>query len=135
MSKKKGTRWERQLFNLLWEHFGPCLRSAGSGCTPKPSPDLLASNGKRILVIECKNNKKEVIYLTQKEIFELNLFAKNFNAEPWLAIKFDNKGWYFIRSDKISKSKGESFRVSLDDLKKEGLVFDEFVGKYEQQKL
>jgi len=94
-SKTKGTKAERELFHMLWEHFGPALRSAGSGSTPRPSPDLLASNGKKVLAIECKSSKKENIYLTKKEVDELNEFCNLFKAEPWIGVRFNNMEWFF----------------------------------------
>ena len=132
---KKGSRSERELFHLLWKHFGPCVRSAGSGSTTKPSPDLLASNGSRTLAIECKSTKAKKLYIPLKEIDELLLFSSSFNAEAWLAVRFDNKGWYFIQAKNLTKSKGDSFSISYSELLKNGLVFNEFVGKYRQERL
>mgnify|MGYP001604469633 CR=1 FL=1 len=133
--KEKGSRAERELFHLLWTHFGACVRVAGSGSTSKPAPDLLASNGKRIFAIECKSLKGEKKYFSVEELGQLTLFAKTFGAEPWLAIRFDNMGWFFLEAKKIPKSKGENFLVTFSQLQKEGLQFEEFIGKYLQQRL
>jgi len=135
MSKVKGSRAERELFHLLWDNFGSCVRAAGSGSTPKPSPDLLASNGDRILAIECKSIKGDKKYFDVNEIFQLNLFSKMFGAEPWLGIRFDNVGWFFIESKHLKKSKGDSLLLSLDYMKKKGKNFEELIGKYRQKRL
>ena len=133
--KRKGTRAERELFHLLWDNFGPCVRAAGSGSTPKPCPDLITSNGDRILAIECKAIKGTKKYFDINEIVQLNLFANTFGAEAWLAVRFDKVGWFFIESNNLEKSKGESLLLSLEYMKKKGFNFEELIGKYRQKKL
>ncbi len=134
-TKSKGSRAERELFHLLWEEFGACVRVAGSGSTSLPAPDLLASNGKRTFAIECKSIKGEKKYFSAEELEQLHIFAQTFGAEAWLAIRFDNKGWFFLLAQKIPKSKGENYLVSYKQLRKEGLQFEEFIGKFVQQRL
>ena len=135
MSKRKGSRTERELFHMLWDECYAVMRAAGSGSTTKPSPDLIASDGGKVFAIECKAIKSGSKYFDEAEIQQLLLFAKQFGAEPWLAIKFDNKGWYFVDARKIEKSKGDSYVVNLPFLMKRGLVFNEFIGKYRQERL
>src|SRR3989338_9560480 len=108
-TKSKGSRAERELFHLLWENFGACIRAAGSGSTSKPAPDLLASNGKRTFAIECKSLKGQRQYFDSKELEELRLFARMFGAEAWIGVRFDNKGWWFVPVEKVEKTKGNSF--------------------------
>tara|TARA_Y100000310_G_C20642962_1_gene794975 strand:- start:904 stop:1245 length:342 start_codon:yes stop_codon:yes gene_type:complete len=111
------------------------VRVAGSGSTPKPAPDLLASNGERKVAIECKSVKGDKRYFDYSELMQLKLFAKGFGAEAWVGIRFDNRGWMFLPVEKIRKSKGESFLVSYDGLVKRGLKFEEFIGKYRQKRI
>ena len=134
-SKKKGTRAERELFDMLWCVNFSTIRSAGSGSTPRPSPDLLASNGKRVLAIECKSSKKENIYLTKKEVDELNEFCNLFGAEPWVGVRFNNMEWFFLDLDNLKKTKKDYYCVNLDNIKKKGLNFDELIGKFRQLRL
>jgi Holliday junction resolvase len=131
----KGSRAERELFHLLWDNAWSVVRVAGSGSTTRPAPDLLAGNGLKSVAIECKSTKDEKKYFERKEIEELLEFADKFGAEAWAALRFDNKGWWFIEAAKLKKSKGDNFFISLNHLKREGLVFDEFIGKYKQAKL
>ncbi len=135
MSKAKGSRAERELFHLLWAEGYAVVRAAGSGSTSKPAPDLLASNGKRTFAIECKSIKGEKKYFSLEELDQLHLFSNTFGAEAWLAIRFDNKGWYFLEAKKIPQSKGETFLVTYSYLQKEGLQFQEFLGKFIQERL
>ena len=133
--KSKGSRAERELFHLLWKEGYAVVRSAGSGSTSQPSPDLLASNGKKTFAIECKSIKGEKKYFSFEELEQLHIFSRTFGAEAWLAIRFDNKGWFFLLAEKIPKSKGENYLLTYSHLQKEGLRFEEFVGKFVQQRL
>ncbi len=134
-TKSKGSRGERELFHLLWKHGYGVVRSAGSGSTSQPSPDLLASNGKRTLAIECKSIRGEKKYFSAEELEQLHIFAEAFGAEAWLAIRFDNKGWFFLLAEKIPQSKGKNYLVSYSQLQKEGLLFEELIGKFVQERL
>jgi holliday junction resolvase Hjr len=136
MSKKaKGSRAERELFHKLWLHFGPCVRAAGSGSTTKPAPDLITSDGSRVIAIECKSVKGTKKYFEHEEIEQLVSFATGFGAEPWIAVRFDNKGWYFLEATNLSQSKGKSLLVSFELAQKNGKKFEEFLGMYQQQRL
>lgn len=135
MSKKKGTRAERELFHLLWKNGWAVIRAAGSGSATKPSPDLLASNRRKSFAIECKCLKKNAVYINAQDITKLNEFATAFGSEPLIAVRFDNIGWFFFQSKKIPQTKGRWFVVSLSHAKKRGLTFEELLGKYKQRKI
>lgn len=126
-SKKKGTRAERELFHMLWDSGWATLRSAGSGSTPKPSPDLITGNNDRILAIECKSIKGTKKYFDNKEINELLQFSKIFGAEPWLAVRFDKNGWFFITPEDLELSKGGNLAISLKVALKKGLKLNEVI--------
>ncbi len=143
MSKRKGTRYERELFHMFWENDWVALRTAGSGSTPLPAPDLMVSGmviaplekkSRRTLAIECKAIKSNRKYFPKKEIDELNLFANKFGADPYIAIRFDRIGWFFIHTKNIGFAKTQHY-ISLDLAQKEGLKFEEIIGTYKQLKL
>ena len=133
-SKRKGTRAERELFDMLWTANFSTIRSAGSGSTPRPSPDLITSNGERVLAIECKSIKKDKVYLTKKEIKELKDFCKLFKAEPWIGVRFDNLKWFFLELNKLKKT-DKNYVVNLSHALKKGLKFEELIGKYRQKRI
>lgn len=134
-SKVKGSRAERELFHMLWNNSWSVVRVAGSGSTTRPAPDLLAGNGLKSVAIECKSTKEDKKYFEKKEVEELLEFSEKFGSEAWVAIRFDNKGWWFIEALKLKNSKGKNFYMDLNGMKRDGLVFDEFIGKYKQVKL
>lgn len=129
MSKIKGSKAERELFRMLWDNGWSVVRSAGSGCTQLPAPDLIAGNTTRAIAIECKSIKADRKYFYQDEIDQLNTFSSRFGAEPWIGVRFDKIGWYFFRTDKLERSTGNSFLVSLDLAQKKGLSFEKLIKK------
>lgn len=135
MSKIKGNRTERELFHLFWNNGWAIVRAAGSGSTPLPAPDLIASNSKKTLAIECKAIRKGKRYLDKAEIEQLELFSKTFGAEPWIGIRFDNTDWHFVQPKHIEKSKNGNYVLSKNLINKKGIKFEELVGRYKQHKL
>jgi Holliday junction resolvase len=125
--KSKGSRAERELLSLFWSNGFGGYRSAGSGSTLLPSPDLLVGNGKRYLAIECKSSKSKAKYLEIEQIKELIEFSKKFGAEPWIGLRFNNIGWYFIQPHRLEKTKNGTLIASLNVLQKEGLKFEELI--------
>ncbi len=127
MSKAKGSRAERVLLAMFWENSFAGFRAPGSGSTPLPSPDILVGNGKRYFAIECKSIKTKVKYLEAEQIRELVDFSKRFGAEPWIGVRFNNLGWYFIQPHKLEKTKTGTLIASLEFLQKEGLRFQDLI--------
>lgn len=134
--KGKGSRAERELLYMFYKT-GRWIgtRAAGSGRIPIPCPDIIAGNGKRVLAIECKSVKAKRKYFNDEQLKELKKFSKRFGAEPWIGIKFNNKGWYFLKPKDLGKSKGRHLFVSLDLAIKKGLRFEELIGLFKQLKL
>ena len=126
-SKNKGTRAERELFHMLWKNGWATMRSAGSGSTPLPSPDLISSNNDRVIAIECKSIKGTKKYFDRFEISELIKFSNMFGAEPWLGVRFDKFGWFFVTPEDLEKSSGGTPSLSLKGAMKKGLKFEEII--------
>lgn len=129
MSKKKGSKAERELLHMFWDTgIWAALRAPGSGSVPLPSPDILASNTKRYLAIECKSVREPKKYFPNEEIEQLKLFAARFGSEPWVGVRFDREGWYFIRPSEMLRSEGNNFfYITLEHARKKGLSFDKLV--------
>src|SRR3989339_1531997 len=125
--KAKGNRAERELLDMFWNNSFAGFRAPGSGSTPLPSPDLLVGNGKRYLAIECKSIKAKSKYLEPEQIKELVEFGKKFGAEPWIGLRFNNLGWYFVQPHKLKRTKNGSLVASLQFLQKEGLTFKDLI--------
>ena len=127
MSKKKGTNAERKLMAMFWNEGWACIRSAGSGSTNFPSPDILAANKKlRIVAIEIKSTKKAVKYIPKTEIKQLIAFSHYFGAEPWIAIKFDRVPWVFVTPEDMEDT-GKSLVFKMKNIDRFGIRFERFV--------
>jgi len=124
--KAKGTGAERELIHSFWLNSWAAVRVAGSGSMRYPSPDVLASNKKRKIAIECKTTKSKYQYLTKDEIRELKQFSFLFGAEPWVGIKFKTD-WYFISLDDMKETE-KNFVVTIELAKQKGLTFNELLG-------
>jgi Holliday junction resolvase len=124
--KTKGINAERELIHMFWGKGWAAIRAAGSGSNQYPSPDLLAGNNIRKLAIECKSIAAQSKYLPHEEVHRLKEFAVRFGAEPWIGVRFDNVDWYFVPVDDLENT-GRSYRVSLQNAKRFGLLFDELI--------
>lgn len=129
MSKKKGTKAERELFHMFWDTGNwAVVRAAGSGSTPLPAPDLIVGNGKKVYAIECKSLKKDNSkYFKENEIELLGEFSKIFGAEPLVAARFNNKGWFFIKTKDLGVSKKKTYFVNLKIAQEKGLNFENII--------
>ena len=125
MSKAKGSRTERELLHLFWENKWLATRMAGSGVMPFPCPDLLVGKKGRVLAIECKSGKN-TRYMTKQQFNELIDFAKGFGAEPWIAIRFNNMNWYFLKP-KYLESSGKNYSISKELTLSKGIIFNEII--------
>src|SRR3989338_6977523 len=112
-TKAKGTKGERELIKTFNENGWSAIRSAGSGSSPYPAPDILAGNAVRRLAIECKVTKENKKYLQNAEIDQLQEFSRKFGAEPWVGVKFPDQPWYFLMLEDLNNT-GKCWLVSLD---------------------
>jgi len=125
-NKEKGASSERELLHLFWQRGFAVIRAAGSGMLPEPSCDLLVGKGDRKYAIECKTARIDKKYLNKKQIENLKRFAGIFGLKPFVAIKFLRQEWYFISPDKLEKT-GKGLAISLEEIKKIGKSFEQFV--------
>jgi len=125
-NKSKGIKGERELIHRFWASEWSAVRIAGSGSSRYPSPDILAANVLRKLAIEAKVINGQNKYFSEEEVKQLVVFAKNFGAEPWIAVKFGGNDWYFISLSELNKS-GKNYVISLKNAKIKGLLFEELI--------
>ncbi len=124
MGKQKGSNAERELVQMLWGSGFAAVRVAGSGVSKYPSPDIVASNGSRILAIECKTTLKDHQYFHPEQISQLIGFAEQFKATPILAVKFTNKGWFFFSPEDLEKTPSHNLVIKRKDASKGKFLLD-----------
>ncbi|RJQ17342.1 Holliday junction resolvase [Candidatus Woesearchaeota archaeon] len=127
MSRKSiGITAERDLVHKFNAVGWVSARIAGSGSSKYPSPDVIAGNNLKRMVIECKTTRGSAKYFTQKEVDELVLFGKTFGAEPWVAIKFKGHHWLFVGIEDLKLTE-KSYMISFEDATLKGFSFEEIV--------
>lgn len=125
--KRKGINAERDLLHRFWSVNSWCsVRVAGSGSMKYPSADILASNNKRKLAIECKTTSKATKYIPNEELEQLRVFAELFGAEAWIGVKFDREEWRFFDLKSVSKNT-KNLVISLKKDKIKGISFKELL--------
>ena len=118
--KKKGINAERELIHLFWANNWMPIRVAGSGSAPIPCPDIIASNTKRKIAVECKTSKNNNLYIKKEDIEQLVDFCTRFGAECWLGVRFDRTEWLFLSLDQLEE-KQTKFLINIENAKKCGL--------------
>ncbi len=115
---KKGAQAERKMIEILRKKGFACVRVAGSGRARFEQPDIIASNRKRTLSIECKHVNSDVVYIPKEELNALIKFSKDFGAEPILAVRFKKK-WEFW---KLKKEKNEKKYIGFKKNRGEKII-------------
>ena len=125
--KSKGINAERDLIHKFWATNGwAALRVAGSGSMRYPSADILATNKIRKLAIECKTVKNPWKYIEKEDINQLKVFSELFNAEPYIAVKFNKKEWLFLTLEDLEET-NKAFMIDIEKAEIKGILFEELV--------
>ena len=127
--KRKGSAAERELVHMFNDtNVWSAVRIAGSGLTSDPNPDVLAGNNLRYLALECKAIKAASKYLYPEEVQQILDFSLRFGAEAWFGIKFNNKGWFFLKPEQLNKSKSNNlFVVTFALASEKGIKFHDLI--------
>ncbi len=125
--KAKGTDAERELVKMFWDNNWACVRVAGSGSSKYPSPDILASDGNKKIVMEVKTVADVKKYFSRQQVDELLFFAGKFCSQAWIGVKFKESQWYFIPALELEKTSADNYKIDLIKMKKSGFNFDEMI--------
>lgn len=129
--KSKGINAERELIHQLWGIGIPAVRVAGSGSMKYPSPDIIAFSNNQTLIFECKASIENKKYISNADVNQLIEFANKTNSKAYIAVKFTNKGWFFVETNDLIKTK-ENYVISLDIVKEKKLDFQNTIKKYKK---
>ncbi len=124
-NKEKGSKAERELFQMFIDNSYRAVRVAGSGIMEKADCDLIAGRAGKKFCIEVKSSKKPVKYITKEQIENFVIFSDIFGLTPVIAIRFNRLGWFFMHPDYLEDS-GKNFVVKLDSARKFGKRFSQF---------
>jgi len=125
-NKEKGSKAERELYELFVQNGFRAVRTAGSGAMENTSCDLIAGKkGERKYCIEVKSSKSPNKYISKEQINDFIVFSEIFGLVPVVALRFNREGWFFISPNELEDS-GKNWVVSLDYVKQKGLRFGQF---------
>lgn len=127
-NKQKGSKAERELFQMFVGGHFRAVRVAGSGTMDNADCDLIAGKkGKGKYCIEVKSSKKPVKYITKEQIDSFMVFANIFGLKPVVSVRFNHHGWFFV-NPKDLKDSGKNWVVNLEIARKKGKRFAQFFG-------
>ena len=124
-NKEKGSKAERELYQMFIENNYRAVRVAGSGTMENTSCDLIAGKKGKKYCIEAKSSKKPVKYITKEQIEDFIIFAEIFGLKPVVALRFNREGWFFI-SPKELEDCGKNWVITLEKARQKGKRFSQF---------
>lgn len=124
-NKAKGSKVERELFQMFIDNCFRAVRVAGSGMMENADCDIIAGKKGKKYCIEVKASKKPVKYITKDQISRFVGFADIFGLKPVLALRFNQVGWFFIEPKNL-KDSGKYWVVNLELCRKKGKRFGQF---------
>ena len=124
-NKAKGSKAERELYDMFIANGYRAVRVAGSGTMENSDCDLVAGKKGKKYSIEVKSSKKPFKYISKEQIERFLVFSEIFDLEPVIALRFNREGWFFLHPKQL-KDSGKNRAISLDETKKSGKKFSQF---------
>src|SRR3989344_9259094 len=114
-NKEKGSKAERELYDMFVSNNYRAVRIAGSGMMEETACDLIAGKkGGRKYSIEVKASKAPYKYITKEQIEQLMIFSEIFGLQPLIAVRFNREGWFFL-SPKELRDSGKHWVITLEE--------------------
>ena len=126
-NKAKGSKAERELYQMFIDNNYRAVRVAGSGTMENADCDLIAGKKGKKYCIEAKSTKKPIKYISKEQIENFMVFSEIFALKPVIAVRFNRIGWFFIDPKHLQDS-GKNLAVSLSLARKKGKRFAQFFG-------
>ncbi len=123
----KGANAERELIRMFWSKGFAVARTAGSGKNALPMPDLIVMGKGRSIVIEAKAWRSPHLSISPEQMQELFKWKELAGAEIFVAWKYPNKGWFFVKPSDFNKAK--RYSLSFNDAQKKGVPFEVLIGE------
>ncbi|MBS3080391.1 Holliday junction resolvase [Candidatus Pacearchaeota archaeon] len=125
-NKAKGSKVERELFQMFIDNSFRAVRVAGSGIMEHADCDIIAGkSGDKKYCIEVKSSKKTNKYITKEQIENFMIFSNIFGLKPVIAVRFNRLGWFFLNPKDLEDS-GKHFVVTMDIARNKGKRFSQF---------
>lgn len=124
-NKEKGSKAERELYDMFVKNGFRAVRVAGSGMMENTACDLIAGKKGEKYSIEVKSSKSPSKYITKEQIEQFMIFSEIFDLVPIVALRFNREGWFFINPNQLRDS-GKNWVITLEDAKQIGKRFSQF---------
>jgi len=132
-NKAKGSKTERELYQMFVDNHYRATRTAGSGTMENADCDIIAGKKGKKFAIEAKSSKKPVKYITKEQISKFCSFSEIFGLKPVVAVRFNQIGWFFL-NPKDMKDSGKNWVINLEIVRKKGKRFAQFFGEKTSKK-
>ncbi|MEM0465795.1 MAG: Holliday junction resolvase Hjc [Candidatus Pacearchaeota archaeon] len=124
-NKSKGSKAERELYEIFLKNNFRAVRVAGSGKMEKSDCDLIAGKPGKKYALEVKSTKKSSKYISKEQMENFLIFSEIFGLSPVIAIRFNRLGWYFFNPHELEDS-GKNWVISQEIAKSKGKRFSQF---------
>jgi len=124
-NKAKGSKIERELFQVFIENNYRAVRVAGSGMMENADCDIIAGKKGEKFAVEVKSSKSSTRYIEKEQIERFMIFSEIFELTPVLALRFNREGWLFIHPKDL-RDAGKNFAITLEEAKEKGKKFSQF---------
>jgi len=124
-NKVKGSKAERELYQMFVDNHYRAVRVAGSGTMENADCDIIAGKKGKKFCIEVKSSKKPIKYISKEQINKFITFSEIFNLKPVIAMRFNRIGWFFIKPKDMKKS-DKNFVIDLEIARKKGKRFSQY---------
>tara|TARA_Y100000310_G_scaffold44945_1_gene41940 strand:- start:174 stop:683 length:510 start_codon:yes stop_codon:yes gene_type:complete len=127
-NKAKGSKTERELYQIFVDNHYRAVRVAGSGMMENADCDIIAGKKGKKYCIEAKSCKKLPKYISKDQINRFIVFADIFGLKPVIAIRVNRIGWVFL-NPKDMKASGKNWTINNKIIEKKGKKFSQFFGE------
>ncbi|MFA5173698.1 MAG: Holliday junction resolvase Hjc [Candidatus Pacearchaeota archaeon] len=124
-NKAKGSKAERELYQMFIDNHFRAVRVAGSGMMENTACDLIAGKKGQKYCIEAKSTKSPLKYISKEQISDFLVFADIFGLKPVVAVRYNREGWFFINPKQLEDS-GKNWVISLEYAKKKAKRFSQY---------
>ena len=131
---RKGANAERELIHILFGKGFSVIRTAGSGKTALPAPDIIALKPGKQLAFECKAWSAKHLSIPLVQMEELVRWGKRAGVEPLIAWKIPRKGWFFLKPRQLHKT-SKFYLISRKDAIRHALNLNVIIGSQSQIKV
>ena len=129
----KGANAERELVHLLFDKGFSVIRTAGSGKTSLPAPDIIALRPGRFLAFECKAWNSNNLSIPIASMEEFLGWCSRAGVQAIIAWKYPRQGWFFMKPEVLHKT-GKFYAVSHKEAEKHNLYLEVITGIQSQLK-